>query len=214
MKSDVNLGQSANSLQTNTTERSVSNKQSKLSPLFTNTSWIKGGTELNTSENILLERGKKTPHPSQNEPWWGFARTATYVHHWVLCAQTGPDPVLRQQAAGAYQLPGKLATDPSLVTSYLTQVSPTGSSPRHRLCLRGCTLSRGLFSRLQLRNSSLSSSLLIRGQVSSYSSLSNKASCFCCKANPKVLGTVLSILSLLTFTATQRDSTCWSKLAL
>lgn len=91
----------------------------------------------NRSENALLERGKKKAQPSQNEPWGGFARTATYVHHWAPCAQTGPDPGLRQQAAGAYQLPRKPDTDPPLMTSYLTQVSPTGSLPRHRVRLRG-----------------------------------------------------------------------------
>lgn len=30
----------------------------------------------------------------------------------MLCAQTRTDPLLRQRAAGAYQLPRKLATDP------------------------------------------------------------------------------------------------------
>lgn len=34
---------------------------------------------------------------------------------------------------------------------------PTGSSPCHRLCLRGCTQSKDLFSRLWLRETSLNS---------------------------------------------------------
>lgn len=69
----------------------------------------------------------------------------------MLCAQTRTVPLLRQRAAGAYQLPRKLATDPPLspaevmvhdVTSDIGY--PTGSSPCHRLYLRGRTQSKDL----------------------------------------------------------------------
>lgn len=76
---------------------------------------------------------------------------------------------------------------------------PTGSSPCHRLCLRGRTQSKDLFSRLQLRETSLNSSSLIWGWIFS-SSLEKKALHFFCKANPKwVLVTVQRILSLIIF---------------
>lgn len=141
---------------------------------------------------MLCRKGKQACLPTiKSTLCQGFSKTATYVHHWMLCAQTRTEPLLRQQAAGAYQLPRKLATDPLspaavMVHDIISDIGyPTGSSPCHRLCLRECTWSKDLFLRLQLRETSLNSSSLIWGWISSLS-LVKKALHFCCKANPKI----------------------------
>lgn len=127
----------------------------------------------------------------------------------MLCAQTRTDPLLRQRAAGAYQLPRKLATDPPspaavMVHDIRSDIGyPTGSSPCHRLCLRGCTRSKDLLSRLQLRETSLNSSSLIWGWISS-SSLVKKTLHFYCKTHPKwVLVTVWGIFIFIAFCSLQ-----------
>lgn len=140
---------------------------------------------------MLVERGKRLACPPSNQP---FAKAFLGQLHMSItecCAQTRTDPLLRQQAAGAYQLPRKLATDPLspaavMVHDIISDIGyPTGSSPCHKLYLRECTRSKDLFLRLQLRETSLNSSSLIWGWISSLS-LVKKALHFCCKTNPKM----------------------------
>lgn len=74
----------------------------------------------------------------------GFSRTATYVHHWMLCAQARTDPLLRQQAAGTYQLPRKLATDPPFTCSSHGSWHQIWHRSPHRLLSVPQALSKGM----------------------------------------------------------------------
>lgn len=66
---------------------------------------------------MSCKKGEKSLPSIKQTFCQGFSGTATYVHHWMPCAQTRTDPLLRQWAAGAHQLPWKPATDPPFTCS-------------------------------------------------------------------------------------------------
>lgn len=104
---------------------------------------LKNRAQHHTSENACKkgEKGLPSIKPTLCQ---GFSRTSTYVHHWMLCAQTRTDPLLRQQAAGAYQLPRKLATDPPFTCSSHGSWHQIWHRSPHRLLSVPQALSKGM----------------------------------------------------------------------
>lgn len=143
-KQEVNLSKSVNSLWS-VTQRKVIFQTMKVIPNISKYKLnnLKNRAQHHTSENACKkgEKGLPSIKPTLCQ---GFSRTSTYVHHWMLCAQTRTDPLLRQQAAGACQLPRKLAADPPFTCSSHGSWHQIWHRSPHRLLSVPQALSKGM----------------------------------------------------------------------